>query len=135
MERRRRGGILAGRQEAVQDRAATITSTHVIKAQFEPRSPSTQQPPPSSALLLCIRPQECNQAFFSHRCLMGSPKARLDTIRQHLASDKSEMTTTGSCMCGAVKYEFTGEPKVTALCHCTDCQKVHYPETSANFFR
>ncbi|TVY84966.1 hypothetical protein LSUE1_G000843 [Lachnellula suecica] len=29
----------------------------------------------------------------------------------------------GSCMCGAVAYEFTGEPAVTALCHCTDCQK------------
>jgi len=26
-------------------------------------------------------------------------------------------------MCGAVKYEFTGEPATTALCHCTDCQK------------
>jgi len=31
--------------------------------------------------------------------------------------------TTGSCMCGAIKYEYSGEPAVTALCHCTDCQK------------
>jgi hypothetical protein len=29
----------------------------------------------------------------------------------------------GSCMCGEVAYEYTGEPMVTALCHCTDCQK------------
>ncbi|KAI5273066.1 hypothetical protein E4T47_03713 [Aureobasidium subglaciale] len=29
----------------------------------------------------------------------------------------------GSCMCGEVHYEYTGEPAVTALCHCTDCQK------------
>ncbi|KAL8787885.1 MAG: hypothetical protein Q9195_007578 [Heterodermia aff. obscurata] len=49
----------------------------------------------------------------------------------------------GSCMCGAVHYEYTGntkicwisqqeevakptqsgEPEATALCHCTDCQK------------
>ncbi|KAE9376317.1 hypothetical protein N431DRAFT_367329 [Stipitochalara longipes BDJ] len=33
------------------------------------------------------------------------------------------MSTKGSCMCGAVKYEFTGEPAAKALCHCTDCQK------------
>ncbi|KAI9903995.1 hypothetical protein N3K66_000524 [Trichothecium roseum] len=33
------------------------------------------------------------------------------------------MTTTGSCMCGEVAYQFTGKPTVTALCHCTDCQK------------
>merc|ERR1712137_980903 len=26
-------------------------------------------------------------------------------------------------MCGAVEYEYTGEPAVTALCQCTDCQK------------
>ncbi|KIW10596.1 hypothetical protein PV08_11560 [Exophiala spinifera] len=32
-------------------------------------------------------------------------------------------TTQGSCLCGGIKYEFSGEPKVTALCHCIDCQK------------
>ena len=26
-------------------------------------------------------------------------------------------------MCSAIEYEYTGEPAVTALCHCTDCQK------------
>ncbi|KAK3169582.1 hypothetical protein OEA41_008966 [Lepraria neglecta] len=31
--------------------------------------------------------------------------------------------TKGSCMCGEVVYEYTGEPQATALCHCTDCQK------------
>lgn len=56
------------------------------------------------------------------------------------------MTLSGSCMCGEIAYssssEFhayrnfnftqlspntkyhTGKPKVTALCHCVDCQKV-----------
>lgn len=35
------------------------------------------------------------------------------------------MAITGSCMCGAIKYESSeDQPKVTALCHCTDCQKV-----------
>ncbi|UNI17004.1 hypothetical protein JDV02_003385 [Purpureocillium takamizusanense] len=33
------------------------------------------------------------------------------------------MTTTGGCACGQIRYEFTGEPAITALCHCTDCQK------------
>jgi len=30
---------------------------------------------------------------------------------------------TGSCLCGAIAYSYTGAPQVTALCHCTDCQK------------
>ncbi|KAK5627130.1 hypothetical protein RRF57_002845 [Xylaria bambusicola] len=29
-------------------------------------------------------------------------------------------------MCGNIRYQFTGEPAVTALCHCVDCQKVSY---------
>ncbi|GAO15232.1 uncharacterized protein UV8b_04215 [Ustilaginoidea virens] len=33
------------------------------------------------------------------------------------------MTTKGSCACGEVQFQFTGEPATTALCHCRDCQK------------
>ena len=33
------------------------------------------------------------------------------------------MTYSGQCHCGAVRYQLTGEPKVTSLCHCRDCRK------------
>jgi hypothetical protein len=29
----------------------------------------------------------------------------------------------GSCLCGAVSYQATGEPVFTGLCHCRTCQK------------
>jgi hypothetical protein len=29
----------------------------------------------------------------------------------------------GSCLCGAVTYSSEAEPVITAICHCTDCQK------------
>jgi hypothetical protein len=29
---------------------------------------------------------------------------------------------TGSCRCGSVRYEFSGEPLTCYACHCTDCQ-------------
>lgn len=31
---------------------------------------------------------------------------------------------SGSCLCGAVGYEFEGEPRVTVACHCAMCRKV-----------
>ena len=30
---------------------------------------------------------------------------------------------SGGCLCGAVRYECSGEPIVTAHCYCVDCRK------------
>ena len=34
-------------------------------------------------------------------------------------TDKS----TGSCLCGAVRYEITGRPRTVTYCHCEQCRK------------
>ena len=33
------------------------------------------------------------------------------------------MIHSGSCHCGAIRYELSGEPQVVALCHCSDCRR------------
>tara|TARA_R110002110_G_scaffold190628_1_gene398820 strand:+ start:776 stop:1213 length:438 start_codon:yes stop_codon:yes gene_type:complete len=30
---------------------------------------------------------------------------------------------SGGCGCGAVRYSVTGEPLISYLCHCTECQR------------
>jgi hypothetical protein len=30
---------------------------------------------------------------------------------------------SGGCLCGGVRYECSSEPAMTAVCHCTHCQK------------
>jgi len=36
--------------------------------------------------------------------------------------NRTEKKTTGACVCGALKFEFSGEPATKALCHCLECQ-------------
>ncbi|OUM01388.1 GFA family protein [Variovorax sp. JS1663] len=31
----------------------------------------------------------------------------------------------GGCQCGAVRYRITGDPVMTALCHCTMCRRAN----------
>ena len=33
------------------------------------------------------------------------------------------MTTTGHCLCGAVQFEYDGEPAETVHCHCESCRR------------
>jgi len=35
------------------------------------------------------------------------------------------MTTRGSCLCKAVRYEITGPLKLMGNCHCSMCRKAH----------
>ncbi|KAL1668079.1 Mss4-like protein [Schizophyllum commune] len=40
----------------------------------------------------------------------------------------------GSCLCGAVQYELTGEPFTHLVCHCVNCQKVTGSAFASNVF-
>ena len=33
------------------------------------------------------------------------------------------MTTTGHCLCGAIQYEFEGDPLEVLHCHCESCRR------------
>ena len=33
------------------------------------------------------------------------------------------MSNSGGCLCGRISYDLKGEPIVSLVCHCTNCQK------------
>jgi hypothetical protein len=35
----------------------------------------------------------------------------------------SDMKIEGGCLCGAVRYTLASKPQMTAICHCTHCQR------------
>ncbi len=37
----------------------------------------------------------------------------------------SDSDLVGGCQCGAVRYRISGEPVVTAMCHCSTCRRAH----------
>lgn len=37
----------------------------------------------------------------------------------------SDAVLEGGCQCGSVRYRITGDPVMTALCHCTMCRRAN----------
>lgn len=46
----------------------------------------------------------------------------------------SQTTLKGGCLCGAVKYEVSGEPKRFYHCHCSRCRKATGTGHASNIF-
>jgi hypothetical protein len=46
----------------------------------------------------------------------------------------TQTTLKGSCLCGGVKYEVTGEPKRFFHCHCSRCRKATGTGHASNLF-
>lgn len=46
----------------------------------------------------------------------------------------AESNLRGSCLCGAVKYEVSGDPKRFYHCHCSRCRKVTGTGHASNLF-
>jgi hypothetical protein len=46
----------------------------------------------------------------------------------------NQSTVRGGCLCGTVKFEVSGEPKLFFHCHCSRCRKVTGTGHASNMF-
>jgi hypothetical protein len=48
-----------------------------------------------------------------------------EQVRNWLGAGRKRLMAkiTGGCLCGRVRYSIDGEPPVTGVCHCKDCQR------------
>jgi hypothetical protein len=44
------------------------------------------------------------------------------------------MSKSGGCLCGAVRYEASGDPVFAGHCYCTDCRKTSSSHTSVSAY-
>jgi hypothetical protein len=56
-------------------------------------------------------------------CRDTSSRRRLCRIPETRENTMPVSSYKGSCLCGAVTYEASGDPVVSLQCHCLDCQK------------
>ncbi|KAI9038461.1 GFA family protein [Aspergillus affinis] len=42
-------------------------------------------------------------------------------------------TITGSCLCNACSYAYTGSPALKALCHCISCRRISGSSNTVNY--
>ena len=45
------------------------------------------------------------------------------THPRHIMSNSGPRTRSASCLCGAIKFDITGDPVTFMVCHCVNCQK------------
>ncbi|KDQ19561.1 hypothetical protein BOTBODRAFT_153498 [Botryobasidium botryosum FD-172 SS1] len=57
-----------------------------------------------------------------------------DTSSDTAATATDTKVQAGSCLCGKVRYELSGEPFTFVLCHCNNCRKASGSSFMANVF-
>jgi len=56
----------------------------------------------------------------------------MTTVREQDMQQATEPGWKGSCLCGGIRYEITGEPGDFGYCHCTSCRKASGSAHGAN---
>lgn len=57
----------------------------------------------------------------------GDPRLLMRSTHRNLLVEESMSAQTheGGCQCGAIRYRLTGDPAMTAICHCVTCRRAN----------
>ena len=74
---------------------------------------------------------EITDSLPQHKFYGDGDMSRVIDVPQPAVTDGA---VTGGCQCGAVNFEYTGEPKLLMNCHCSRCRKVKGAAHATNTF-
>ncbi|PYH87694.1 hypothetical protein BO71DRAFT_404455 [Aspergillus ellipticus CBS 707.79] len=63
-----------------------------------------------------------------------TPPTNTTTTTTTTTNPQTPPQTPGSCLCGGITYEITGDPVTRLLCHCDNCRKASGSSFMANSF-
>ena len=100
-------------------RGPTVTSP----ASWAEDAPEARRMPEAPSAPMAAEPLDPTVECIEEAAGLLETEEPAEAPREEAPLATEQQVRLGGCLCGAVRYETMGRPKLVELCHCADCRK------------